>query len=238
MQIIFEDVTAETRRHDLMEAYAGQVVLGQEEERRHIAQELHDGPLQTLIHLCRQIDSLDRASGAVGASPPSLATMRTTVEETVAELRSIARGLRPSILDDLGLVASINQVLNEATERQGFAGTFNVEGTIRRLPADVELALFRIAQEAITNVERHAEASRVTVSLEFADSGTRLTVEDDGIGIDRSQIQGGGDDGHSLGLPGMSERARLIGGRLQIGSEVGKGTTISAWAPDVVSEGH
>ena len=238
MQVIFEDVTAETRRHDLMEAYAGQVVLGQEEERRHIAQELHDGPLQTLIHLCRQIDSLDRASGAVGASPPSLATMRTTVEETVAELRSIARGLRPSILDDLGLVASINQVLNEATERQGFAGTFNVEGTIRRLPADVELALYRIAQEAITNVERHAEASRVTVSLEFADSGTRLTVEDDGIGIDRSQIQGGGDDGHSLGLPGMSERARLIGGRLQIGSEVGKGTTISAWAPDVVSEGH
>ena len=110
--------------------------------------------------------------------------------------------------------------------------------TLAKLPANVELALFRIAQEAITNVERHAEASRVTVSLEFADSGTRLTVEDDGIGIDRSQIQGGGDDGHSLGLPGMSERARLIGGRLQIGSEVGKGTTISAWAPDVVSDGQ
>jgi len=241
MQVIFEDVTAETRRHDLMEAYAGQVVLGQEEERRHIAQELHDGPLQTLIHLCRQIDALDatdRAADpsapagvdAAGTGRPTLASMRTTVEETVAELRSIARGLRPSVLDDLGLVASINQMLQDATRRQGFAGDFEVEGDVRRLPQAVELAVFRIAQEAVTNVERHAEAHRVTVRLRFSDAGLGLRVEDDGIGFDAG-APGPGDDGQSLGLPGMGERARLVGGRLTVRSHLGAGTTVEVLVP-------
>jgi signal transduction histidine kinase len=242
MQVIFDDVTMETRRHDLMEAYAGQVVLGQEEERRHIAQELHDGPLQALIHLCRQIDSLVPDPGPVavpdiGAAPgpgpapgSQLAAMRTTVEETVAELRSIARGLRPSVLDDLGLVASINQVVTEATGRQGFDGSFEVLGPVRRLPPPVELALFRIAQEAVTNAERHAAAGQVTVTLGFAETGIRLTVSDDGTGFEPSLVRPVG-QGQSLGLPGMGERARLIGGRLKVRSEPGHGTTVEAWVP-------
>jgi signal transduction histidine kinase len=232
MQVIFEDVTAETRRHDLMEAYADQVVLGQEEERRHIAQELHDGPLQTLIHLCRQIDSLDPVSGSGPAASTdlSLSVMRTTVEDTVAELRSIARGLRPSVLDDLGLAASINQLLSDATGRQGFDGSFDVVGTVRRLPSSVELALFRIAQEAITNVERHAGARRTAVRLEFSATEVHLLVQDDGAGFDRRRQQREA-DGQSLGLPGMSERARLCGGRIRINSQVGKGTTVEAWVP-------
>ena len=239
MQVIFEDVTAETRRHDLMEAYAGRVVLGQEEERRHIAQELHDGPLQTLIHLCRQIDSLGANSGTPARSvddvtvgvPPSLASLRTTVEVTVAELRSIARGLRPSVLDDLGLVASLNQILSDASARQGFETSLSLGGDVARLPPAIELAVFRIAQEAITNVERHAEAGRVVVSLDFGDSGLRLRVQDDGVGFARSDRL---DDGQSLGLPGMSERARLIGGRVQIRSEVGQGTSVEVWVPTSV----
>jgi signal transduction histidine kinase len=233
MQVIFEDVTAETRRHDLMEAFANQVVLGQEEERRHIAQELHDGPLQSLIHLCRQIDSLDLASDTGPTPAPPLASMRTTVEETVSELRSIARGLRPSILDDLGLVASINQVVAEATGRQGLAGEFQVSGTERRLSPDLELALFRIAQEAVTNVERHADAGRVLVSLDFDDAVVSLRVEDDGVGFLRDPTGAALDrgDGHSLGLPGMQERARLVGGRLVVRSVPGQGTTVEARVP-------
>ncbi len=235
VQVIFEDVTTETRRHDLMEAYAGQVVLGQEEERRHIAQELHDGPLQTLIHLCRQIDSLDAAQRPLGTAPPTLASLRTTVEETVAELRSLAKGLRPSVLDDLGLVASINQVLTEATDRQGFQGQFDVSGSERRLPPAVELALFRIAQEAVTNAERHATASQVTISLEFADDRLRLRVEDDGVGFDQEhEIHP--EDGHSLGLPGMSERARLVGGRLKVRSQPGRGTRVEVQVPTKVPD--
>jgi signal transduction histidine kinase len=230
MQVIFEDVTAETRRHDLMEAYANQVVLGQEEERRHIAQELHDGPLQALIHLCRQIDVLDSQPGMLAAPGRPLATMRGTVEETVAELRSIARGLRPSILDDLGLVASINQVVAEASGRQGLAGRFDVSGTERRLPPNVELAVFRIAQEAITNAENHAAAGNLVVTLDFGGDSVRLEVADDGIGFERRPGREGG-DGHSLGMPGMHERARLVGGRLIVRSTPGLGTTVEARVP-------
>ena len=233
MQVIFEDVTAETRRHDLLEAYTGQVVLGQEEERRHLAQELHDGPLQALILLCRQIDALEPDRGPGGATDAPFASLRTTVEETVAELRSIARGLRPSVLDDLGLVASINQVLAEASARQGFDGRFEVTGSERRLPEAAELALFRIAQEAITNVEHHARAERVTVTVEFGESGLRLRVEDDGSGFDRKR-KPREHAGPSLGLVGMTERARLVGARLRVDSQVGKGTTVEVWLPSDV----
>jgi signal transduction histidine kinase len=233
MQVIFEDVTTETRRHDQMEAYAGQVVLGQEEERRHIAQELHDGPLQALIHLCRQIDALDSAPAASGSTGTDvgdrLASMRSSVEDTVAELRSIARGLRPSVLDDLGLVASINQVVTEATERQGFESSFTIDGTVTRLPQTVELAVFRIAQEAVTNAERHAAARRVDVALQFGEGWLELSVTDDGVGFDpKSEFWG---DSQSLGLPGMSERARLVGGRLRVASKSGRGTTVDVRVP-------
>jgi signal transduction histidine kinase len=238
MQVIFEDVTAETRRHDLMEAFAARVVLGQEEERRHIAQELHDGPLQTLIHLCRQIDAIDSVAHA---APPaeglaSIGQLRGIVEDTVAELRSIAKGLRPSILDDLGLVASINQMLADAGTRQGFETSFGVNGAERRLSPTVELALFRIAQEAISNVERHAAAHRVAVGMNFERGGLRLLVKDDGVGFTAAEQPNGGRSA-SLGLPGMTERAHLIGSRLIIHSEPGVGTTVDVWVPATILEG-
>jgi signal transduction histidine kinase len=233
MQVVFEDVTAETRRHDRMEAYASQVVLGQEEERRHLAQELHDGPVQTLIHLCRQIDAVERSTGLAPGSISVLSDLRVIAEGTVAELRSIARGLRPSILDDLGLVASINQLVQEAGERQGFETSFGVTGEEDRMPAPVELALFRIAQEAITNVEHHARAGRLTVGLSFEAEGTRLVVTDDGIGF---EIRDGAIASRtgSLGLPGMTERAHLIGSRLVIHSVNGGGTTVDVWVPSTI----
>jgi signal transduction histidine kinase len=235
VQVIFEDVTSETRRHDLMEAYAGQVVLGQEEARRHIAQELHDGPLQALIHVCRQIDSLVSVQPVPRASKipdrELLASMRSSVEDTVAELRSIARGLRPSVLDDLGLVASINQLVTDATDRQGFDSSFTVDGTVTRLPSATELAVFRVAQEAVTNAEHHAEAHQVAVALKFGDGWLGLTVSDDGVGFDSQSPFW--EENQSLGLPGMTERARLVGGRLRVTSQVGIGTTVDVLVPIV-----
>ncbi len=233
MQVVFEDVTAETRRHDEIEAYASRVVLGQEEERRHLAQELHDGPVQTLIHLCRQLDAVERRTGLPSDSAGVIADLRVIAEGTVAELRSIARGLRPSILDDLGLVASINQLVAEAGERQQFEASFGVTGEERRLPAPVESALFRIAQEAITNVERHAGARRLSVGMSFEAAGMRLLVTDDGVGFevaDRPTTTGT----DSLGLPGMAERAHLIGSRLLIHSGEGAGTTVDVWVPATI----
>lgn len=233
MQVVFEDVTAETRRHDQMEAYASRVVLGQEEERRHLAQELHDGPVQTLIHLCRQLDAAERNSQLSPESVGVLSDLRVIAEGTVAELRSIARGLRPSILDDLGLVASINQIVVEAGARQQFEASFGVTGSERRLPAAVELALFRIAQEAVTNVERHAGAHHLAVGLSFESGGIRLLVTDDGVGFQVSDRPSGA-GGESLGLPGMTERAHLIGSRLRFHSALGGGTTVDVLVPATV----
>jgi signal transduction histidine kinase len=234
MQVVFEDVTAETRRHDRMEAYAAQVVVGQEEERRHIAQELHDGPVQTLVHLCRQIDDLE-AGGVRDRNAPTSAELRTIVEETVAELRSIAKGLRPSILDDLGLVASLNQILGEAAERGHFDASFGVTGAARRLPGPVELSVFRIAQEALSNIERHSGAHRVAVGLDFESGGLRMLVKDDGTGFDLAVEDDGGRT-TSLGVPGMRERAHLIGSRLTIHSAPGSGTTVDLSVPSTVLE--
>ncbi len=233
MQVVFEDVTAETRRHDQMEAYASRVVLGQEEERRHLAQELHDGPVQTLIHLCRQLDAAERGPDVSPQNEGILADLRVIAEGTVAELRSIARGLRPSVLDDLGLVASINQIVAEAGARQDFDASFGVTGAERRLPAAMELAVFRIAQEAVTNVERHAAAHRLAVGLGFEPTGMRLLVSDDGIGFDAAE-RPSGTGGESLGLPGMAERANLIGSRLVIHSASGSGTTVDLWVPATI----
>ena len=235
MQVIFEDVTAETRRHDLMEAYAARVVLGQEEERRHIAQEIHDGPLQTLIHLCRQIDAIESTprAGAPTHPAPPLSELRIIAEETVAELRSIARGLRPSILDDLGLVASISQMLTDGGLRHEWLTSFGVTGTERRLSPTVELALFRMAQEALSNVERHAAAHRVAVGMDFEAGGLRLLVKDDGVGFDASDGSDVSRSG-SMGLSGMNERAHLVGSRLIIHSEPGVGTTVDVWVPATI----
>ena len=164
---------------------------------------------------------------------PPLTELRSIVEDTVAELRSIAKGLRPSILDDLGLVASINQTLTDAGERQRFETSFGVTGTERRLSPTVELALFRIAQEAISNVERHAAARRVAVGMNFEATGLRMLVKDDGVGFAPSQ-RPDGTRSSSLGLPGMTERAHLIGSRLIIHSEPGFGTTVDVWVPTTI----
>ncbi len=230
MQVVFEDVTTETRRHDRMEAYAASVVLGQEEERQHLAQELHDGPVQTLIHLCRQIDAMPENRADDASDGPSMSELRQLAEDTVGELRAIAKGLRPSILDDLGLVASIQQMLADAGARQGFETSFGVTGTARRLPSATELALFRITQEALSNVERHARPQRVAVGIDFESGALRLLVKDDGVGF--AAADGLAETGtESLGLPGMVERAHLIGARLTIHSSVGAGTTVDVWVP-------
>jgi signal transduction histidine kinase len=228
-----EDVTAETRRHDLMEAYAARVVSGQEEERRHLAQELHDGPVQTLIHLCRQIDAVESQIDSGKQKILPLGDLRRIAEDTIVELRSITKGLRPSILDDLGLVASIGQILTEAGGRHRFETSFGVTGTERRLKPTVELALFRIAQEAISNIERHAAANRVAIGLNFEQLGLRLLVKDDGVGFDVSQASGA-TSSDSLGLAGMTERANLIGSHLVIHSAIDCGTTVDVWVPATI----
>ena len=223
VQLVLHDVTIETLRQQWMEAYAARVLFAQEEERRHIAQELHDGPLQALVHLCRRIDSVGQENGKDLTG--ELEGLRHLAEDLVSELRGISRGLRPSVLDDLGLVAATRRLLEDLERRTGIDTSLGVSGTERRLPIPIELALFRVAQEAITNAEHHADPGRVAVGMSFEAGGVRLLVSDDGEGFE----SGSGPRG-SLGLVGMRERLHIVGGRVEVHSQPGSGTTVDAWA--------
>lgn len=225
IQLVLHDVTIETMRQEWMEAYAARVLNAQEEERRHLAQELHDGPLQALVYLCRRIDEIGLKTGL----DTDLEDLRALAEALVADLRGIARGLRPSVLDDLGLVAATRRLLDDFEKRTGIDTTLGVTGAERRLPTPIELALFRVAQEAISNAELHADPRRVAVGMSFESGGVRLLVSDDGGGF-RQPVSPADPNRGSLGLLGMRERLHLVGGDVEVHSSPGVGTTVDAWA--------
>ncbi len=183
VQVLLQDVTAEHRQQQRTGAYAASVLRGQEEERRRIAQDLHDGPIQTLVMLCRRLDALGERHALPAGAAGALEPVRQLAEDVAQELRELARGLRPPSLDDLGLVASLRQLTSRFAARTGIEIAFGVQGRARRLPAEIELGLFRIAQEALRNVERHAAARHVTVRIGFGERRVWLLVHDDGIGF-------------------------------------------------------
>jgi two-component system sensor histidine kinase UhpB len=231
VQLQLRDVTEERRRQDTLRAYARAVVHAQEEERRRLAHEIHDDTIQSMILLCRRLDSL---ATAVAPARPDLADgiaeLRREAEAIIQALRRLTRALRPTVLDDLGLEASIRQVVEDFRDRTGTDVRFRVTGCPRRLPPEVELNLFRIAQEALRNIEQHAHARRVAVHLGMNRDTVVLSVADDGVGMPDPGTRGlpGGDH---LGLAGMRERAQIIGGELRIRSSVGRGVHIRLRVP-------
>lgn len=230
IQARLRDVTKRRERERDLESYAGRMLRAQEDERLRIAHEIHDGPLQSLVSLCRQLDTIGEGEGT--AADPDLKvavdSTRGIAEGIVDELRSFARGLRPSILDDLGLVAAVRGLVEEQSARTGLAGHLAVKGKVQRTHPDIELALFRIAQEALRNVERHARASNVRVRLSFGDERVALSVTDDGKGFAPQTSVAGSD---RFGLLGMNERAVSVGGSFRVTSAPGGGARIEASIP-------
>lgn len=194
--------------------YAERILRAHEDERRRIAQELHDQPLQDLIHLVRVLDR-----GRVDEA-------REVATQVVSELRQISRGLRPPTLDDLGVSAALRKLVADFQVRTGIASSFRVDGGARRVRPDIELGLFRVAQEALNNVARHSQAQKVAVRMRFSGEAVRLSVNDDGAGFSPGRV---GDT--TLGILGMTERAGLLGGSLEIVSAPGKGTAVRTAVP-------
>jgi signal transduction histidine kinase len=194
--------------------YAERLLRAQEDERRRLSQELHDQPLQDLIHLLRLLES------------GSTANARKVATEVVSELRQISRGLRPPTLDDLGVGAALHKLVADFQARTAIPATFRIEGDVRRVAPEVEVGLFRIAQEALNNVARHSEAANVATWLRFTDNEVQLKVKDDGSGF-----QPGRATEATLGIVGMIERAGLVGGTLDIDSRPGSGTSLRAVIP-------
>jgi PAS domain S-box-containing protein len=228
-QLMLHDVTSQHERQRDLESYARKVLAAREEEQRRIGRELHDGPLQSLVLLWRKLDVIDDQDMVIRLSAADDA--RQLAEATADELRRISRALRPSVLDDLGLAAAIKSEVTALARRTGVDVRFVLAGEEARLPTEIELTMLRVAQEALHNVERHASASKVFVRLAFDHGQVRLIVRDDGQGLTSMPSASDLLDAGKLGVVGMQERARLVGGRVEVRTRAGGGTTVEVAAP-------
>jgi two-component system sensor histidine kinase DegS len=198
-----------------------------EAERLRVARDLHDGPAQVLTNLMLEADILERVlTKDPEQLPAELQEFKNSVRNAVADMRRFMFDLRPDALDDLGLVATLRRFTKEYQDRTGIICRLNLTGTERRLPADVEEAIYRVVQEALNNVKKHAQANTVEVNLEMRDAHVRLRVRDDGTGFDPSQARPDGP--RKLGVLGMQERLAALGGTLQVTSRPGAGTEVEA----------
>ncbi len=221
---------SEERRNE-MHDYVTLVTRAIEEERKRVARELHDDTAQALVALVRNLDALMLDVEEQPAARERAEEIRTLAESILRDVRRFSRDLRPSLLDDLGLVPAVEWLTEDLGQQSGVRGQLDVIGIPRRMEPDVELSLFRIAQEAISNVRRHARATRVVVRLSFADKKVRLQVRDNGAGFVPGERAADLSSARGLGLRGMRERAELIGGTLSVTSDPGKGTISEVSAP-------
>ncbi|HEX5880019.1 MAG TPA: sensor histidine kinase, partial [Actinomycetota bacterium] len=205
------------RKEQARAALVGRLIGAQEEERRRIARELHDGVGQDLAGLVMGLEALERSPGTI-----EVADLRQLARSTAQQIRELIVDLRPRVLDDLGLGAGLRWLTQE--RHPNLHVELDVE-LDRQLPSPVETAIFRIIQEALTNVDRHALAAEARLRVRAADGEVRAVVEDNGRGFDPHGEAGG------FGIVGMRERAEQLGGRLQVTSDSTAGTRVEAVLP-------
>ena len=214
---LLERVDAERRR-------AGRLVVrAQEEERKRVARDLHDEVNQALTAILLRLEALSHDAPAALAG--QIAEVKALANQAMDELLMLARQLRPTALDDHGLVSAIDGQVRRFEEQTGIRATFEAHLDSSALGEDEEVVLYRVAEEALANVARHSSAGRVEVALATDDGGVELHVRDDGRGFDPGRRSKG------LGLAGMAERARLVDGELSIDSAPGAGATVTLRVP-------
>ncbi|HEX7363860.1 MAG TPA: PAS domain S-box protein [Dehalococcoidia bacterium] len=231
-QNIARDVTEERRLRDNLRLQIHNTLMAQEEERKRIARELHDDIAQSILLLSRELDMLISQSDSKipEDSILELEHIESIANNAYKSLQRYARDLRPSILDQMGLLAALNWLTEELGKELKIQVLVKSDN-LPALPSELELAMFRIAQEALNNIRKHAHASNVNISLKIMSNNLRMSITDDGKGFSTSKLTGDLVKQGKLGVLGMEERARLIGGSLQIKSAPGKGTTVIARAP-------
>lgn len=208
-----------------LRGYIGAITAAQEEERRRLARELHDDTIQAIIAFKQRIQ-LTEQTLRDPAARRTLSELEDLAAQTIENLRRMTRALRPIYLEDLGLVTALHMLTREMGQNSGFPIAFHKTGGERRLPSEVELALYRIAQEALNNVQRHSRASRADVCLSFGEKTVDLEISDDGVGFDMPLSPTDFAPNGHFGLLGIYERADLIGARLSLESAPGKGTRV------------
>lgn len=205
-----------------------EILQAQEDERQRVARELHDQTAQSLTSLLVRLRLLERAQDPSDAQK-HVQELRDLTAQSLDEVRRVALELRPKILDDLGLAEALAWRVDELNAGETTHVALNVTGIEKRMPRNLELVFYRVAQEALTNIARHSRAKNAYVTLRREDHGIALQVIDDGVGFDVNAIEAR--QSHGLGLFGMRERMALVGGSLSVESKGGQGTRLVAVAP-------
>ncbi|MCL4178014.1 MAG: PAS domain-containing protein [Verrucomicrobia bacterium] len=242
LSMVVTDMTEARRSEERLRALSHRLVDMQETERRRVAVELHENISQLTYAILMRCDTLARTLPAgARASRAELLKLRDLLDQATEEVRRIAQDLRPSALDDLGLLPVLRRACELFAKRASVRVNLKAVRSIARLPAAVETALYRVLQETLLNVEQHARARHVTVGLRQLGRQVQLVVTDDGIGFDPNRYPARQKGKGSLGLLGMRERTTSVGGALEVQSAPGRGTTIRAripFDPDTLALAH
>jgi signal transduction histidine kinase len=211
-----------------LEVLAGRLMTAQEDERRRIARELHDDVTQRMAAIAIQAGRLAQLPEGDGQEwKEGLREIQRQVARLSDDIHGLSRSLHPGVLDDLGLAAGIESECRAFFERGGAPVEVSIEAELEGLPKEVQLGIYRIVQEGLRNIQKHAKAENVRVKIEPRGTELCLTIRDDGRGFDRKDRNWRA----GLGLASMEERARLLGGRMEIDSKPGAGTAIVVYWP-------
>jgi len=223
---ILTDITERKKRED-------DLLRAREQERMGLARELHDDAIQGLLVVCHRLQ--DIGAGTYGKLPrlakERMGEVQVIANQVVQELRDLTEDLRPAILQDMGLVPALRWIVGRAMPEGEISAKVSVLGEKRRLPRETELALFRIAQEALNNVRRHSTASAAMVTLKFSQENVTLTIRDNGNGFEVPDALDGFVREGKFGLLGISERVHLLRGTYRVESAPDKGTTVKVEIP-------
>jgi PAS domain S-box-containing protein len=232
IQLIGRDITKEVRMQENQGFYLRQITRAHEEERQRISRDLHDSTAQSLIATIRSLERFYEEDAEL--SPERLKLLysyKMQLKDVLQEIRQISRDLRPAIMDELGLIAAVEWLVGQVKVEHGITAHLMVLGEEREFSPEIEVTLFRIIQEALRNIVRHAEATMAHIAIEFTDVETRVTISDNGKGLELPENLGELSRVGKLGIDGMQTRARLVGGTFDVRSELGKGTIIIITCP-------
>ncbi|EMT38598.1 two-component system, NarL family, sensor histidine kinase DegS [Thermoanaerobacter thermohydrosulfuricus] len=203
------------------QALSVKIIEAQEEERKRIAREIHDGPAQAMANVLLKSELCERLiTKDVEQAKVELKNLKDIVQQSLKEVRKIIYDLRPSALDDLGLIPALSRYIKNFSEETGIAVDFTVLSDYKRLSPEIEITCFRVIQEALTNIKKHSRAKNASVKFEFGMRFISIIIKDDGIGFDKENI------GQGYGLMGMKERVEILNGKFEISSFKNKGTQI------------
>jgi signal transduction histidine kinase len=220
------------RYQEGLRQYVAAITYIQEEERKRVARDLHDDTIQSLIAIGQRVE-LARETIAESSEDAmeQLRDLRKMVTHTIDSVRKFSRDLRPTVLEDLGMVPALQHLVNEVAQQDTIEIALDVEGAPEQLPAGMEVTIYRIVQEALTNVRKHSQASQARVQAQFLPERVIITVQDNGVGFAVPQETSDLVNRGSLGLMGLRERAQLFGGQMELTSQIGQGTRVRVVLP-------